>query len=84
MGRDAMSHFDRIERLAEIADLRAGVREALVALPPKLRDAVLLRVALDLPYEEVAGLLGCSVPTARVRVSRGLEGLLAGLEVPPR
>ena len=52
-----------------------GSQEALAQLSPKVRDAVLLRVALDLPYEVVAEQLGCTVGAARVRVSRGLEHL---------
>jgi RNA polymerase sigma-70 factor (ECF subfamily) len=82
MPRLVEEDYDRIEQLVDLTELRAGVREALVALSPKLRDAVLLRVALDLPYDEVAQLLGCSVAAARVRVSRGLDGLQGGLEVP--
>lgn len=46
------------------------VRRALSALPRKDRLAIVLRYYLDLPYAEIADLLGCSVNAARLRVSR--------------
>jgi RNA polymerase sigma-70 factor (ECF subfamily) len=73
--------LERIENLVDLAAFRASLQDGLDRLSPKLRDAVLLRVALDLPYDEVAVELGCSVGAARVRVSRGLEKLLLQLEM---
>jgi len=73
--------LEHIEALADLEQLRAQLRGALDGLTPRLREAVVLRVALDLPYTEVAERLGCSVGAARVRVSRGLELLLATMEV---
>jgi RNA polymerase sigma factor (sigma-70 family) len=72
--------LEAIERLIDLQPVREALTGALAQLSPKVRDAVLLRVALDLPYEEVADLLGCTVGTARVRVSRGLDALLTGME----
>lgn len=65
----------RIEELADLEPLRGLLREALLELPSGLREAVRLRVGLDLPYEQVAAQLGCSEGAARVRVSRGLTKL---------
>jgi RNA polymerase sigma factor (sigma-70 family) len=69
-----------IESLVDSTDLRAGLRTALDSLSPGVRDAVLMRVGLDLPYEEVAVSLGCTVGAARVRVTRGLHSLAQVLE----
>jgi RNA polymerase sigma-70 factor (ECF subfamily) len=64
-----------LDDLIDLSTMRAALQEALAQLSPKVRDAVLLRVALDLPYDVVAEQLGCTVGAARVRVSRGLEHL---------
>jgi RNA polymerase sigma-70 factor (ECF subfamily) len=70
---------DDLEHITEMVDLhrmREDLQDALAGLSDKVRQAVLLRVGLDLPYEEVAAQLGCSVGTARQRVSRGMDILL--------
>lgn len=66
---------DQIERLVDAEALRVSLAGALDTLSPSLRAAVLLRVRDELPYEAVAERLGCSVDTARVRVSRALAKL---------
>ncbi|MEX2459346.1 MAG: RNA polymerase sigma factor [Actinomycetota bacterium] len=73
--------FERIEELADLADLRAEVRDALRSMSPKVAEAVALRVGEDLPYDEVARRLNCSEGAARVRVARGLDQLAELLEV---
>jgi RNA polymerase sigma factor (sigma-70 family) len=72
--------LEHIESLVDLAPLRGQLHEAMKQLSPRVREAVVLRVALDLPYDEVAARLGCTVGAARVRVSRGLDVLLAALE----
>ncbi len=59
------------------ADLAAGadVIAALRALPDAVRLAVVLRFYLDLPFDEVASVSGCSVDAAKARVRRGLQTL---------
>jgi RNA polymerase sigma-70 factor (ECF subfamily) len=47
------------------------VREALAELPDSYREAVSLRHLDDLPYREVAAVLGVSEENARARASRG-------------
>jgi RNA polymerase sigma factor (sigma-70 family) len=74
--------FERIEASVDVANLRSAMVSALEQLSPLLREAVLLRVAADLPYSEIAERLGVEQGTARVRVSRGLaqlESLLGGV-----
>lgn len=72
--------FERIEELVDFAPLRLELEEALKAMSPKIAGALLLRIGLELPYEEVARRLGCSRGTARARVSRGLTALADTLE----
>lgn len=67
-----------IMRLADMAELRRAVADALGTLGDGVREAVQLRVVADLPYIEVAGRLRISEDAARARVSRGLKAL-AGL-----
>ena len=48
-----------------------SVREAVSALPPKFRIAVLLRYFDDLSYERMAKAMHCSMGTVASRLSRG-------------
>lgn len=77
---DDLEHIDKI---VDTRKLRAALQSALHQLSDAIRDAVLLRVALDLPYDEVAELCGCSVGAARVRVARGLDTLAVLMEASP-
>jgi len=67
--------LQRVEEIADAERYRAALVAALAALSPTQRDAVLLRVGEDLPYDEVARRLGCSEGAARVRVTRALAQL---------
>ena len=49
--------------------------ESVRALPPKQRTAVYCRSVLDMPYGELATLLGCSQDAARQNVFEGLRRL---------
>lgn len=49
----------------------ADLEAALGKLPRKLRAAVVLKYMEDLPYEDVARVLGISVSAAKMRVARG-------------
>jgi RNA polymerase sigma-70 factor (ECF subfamily) len=75
-----LEDLEHIESLVDLESLRGLLQDAMQHLTPKLREAVVLRVAMDLPYDEVAARLGCTVGAARVRVSRGLDVLLAAME----
>ena len=86
------SRWARVLRLAEPrgeasgveVDIASGmdVRRVLRALPERARLALALRYYLDLPYAEVAEVLGCSEHAARVRVSRAIAALRGMLAVP--
>ena len=71
------------DRPAERGEAAARVAEALGALPSDEREAIVLRHYHDLPFPEVAAVLGAPVTTVKSRVARGmrrLEILLAEYE----
>jgi RNA polymerase sigma factor (sigma-70 family) len=53
----------------------AAVFQALAALPPRARAAVVLRHVFDVSVAETAAVLGCSEGTVKSQTARGL-GLL--------
>ena len=73
----------RPERVVEAALERRGVRRqvwtALQKLPPRLREAVVLRYLGGLHYKEVGQAVGCHPKTAESRVRLGLEAMRASL-----
>lgn len=75
--------IERIESMVDAAGFSRALRLALSDMPEGMAQAVVLRVAHDLPFEEVAGRLGCSLGAARVRVCRGLLRLSHALETSP-
>jgi RNA polymerase sigma-70 factor (sigma-E family) len=56
-------------------DVRDELFDALAALPPRQRAALVLRYLLDLPEAEVAAILRCSLGTVKSSTSRGLKRL---------
>ncbi|MEV7180018.1 sigma factor-like helix-turn-helix DNA-binding protein [Kitasatospora sp. NPDC093679] len=56
-------------------DATIDLRQALAALPPGQRAAVVLRHYCDLSIEQAADLLGCSAGNLRTRSSRGPDAL---------
>lgn len=73
--------YERIEELIDFEHIRNDVREALEGLSEEQRDAVTLRVVDGLGYATVASTLGCTEPTARARVSRGLRRIARELDL---
>ena len=67
--------YERVDELSEVSSLTPLLRNALRALPAEQRRALELRIVHQLPYEAVAGRLGCSQNAARLRVSRALRAL---------
>jgi RNA polymerase sigma factor (sigma-70 family) len=67
--------YERVDERSEANALAPLLGRAMRALPSEQRRAVELRVVEQLPYEEVAGRLGCSQNAARLRVSRALRAL---------
>ncbi|MFJ2188775.1 SigE family RNA polymerase sigma factor [Kitasatospora sp. NPDC087861] len=54
---------------------------ALAGLPRRQRAAVVLRYYLDLPVAQVAEELGCSLPTAKTHLARGIKALRQEMEL---
>jgi RNA polymerase sigma-70 factor (ECF subfamily) len=70
---------DQIDRLLE-EERRRHVRNALAQLPEAMREALLLRYAEELRYDEMSNLLAVSESTLRSRVHHGLKLLRERLE----
>jgi RNA polymerase sigma-70 factor (ECF subfamily) len=69
--------YERVDERDEATVLAPRLRSGVRSLPVEQRRALQLRVVHGLPYEEVAGRLGCSQNAARLRVSRALRALTA-------
>jgi RNA polymerase sigma-70 factor (ECF subfamily) len=76
----AEDDYERIEELIDFEQIGGEIRDALSSLPDGQRTAVTLRVIDGKRYREVANELGCTEPTARARVSRGLRRIAARLQ----
>ncbi|MET8151741.1 SigE family RNA polymerase sigma factor [Actinoplanes sp. NPDC049668] len=75
LGRHDVAEPDHSEHVV----IRDAVVEALRALPPRQRAAVVLRYLDDLPIADVARALDCSEGSVKSNASRGLERLRAAL-----
>jgi RNA polymerase sigma-70 factor (ECF subfamily) len=63
------------QQQADAGALRTRLTTALEALPPKLRQVVVLRDIYDLPHEAIAAELGISETAAKVRLHRARKKL---------
>ncbi|MDH6136955.1 RNA polymerase sigma-70 factor (sigma-E family) [Kitasatospora sp. MAA4] len=74
-----------VEAAVTHADLEASLdlRQALSALPPRQRAAVVLRYYCDLSIEQAADALGCSSGNIKSQTSRGLDTLRRSLVLRP-
>ena len=70
-------------RSADVADDHAELRIALDTLGPKQRTAVIYRHLADLPYAEVARLMGISESAARRNAADGIGKLRTRMELEP-
>ncbi|GAA3024985.1 SigE family RNA polymerase sigma factor [Streptosporangium longisporum] len=60
---------------AEAVIGREAVRQVLAGLPGRQRAVIVLRYFADLPDQQIAEILGCSVVTVRSQASRALRKL---------
>jgi len=67
------------EDLAAGGQLRADIRQAITALPRKLRDALLLAQSGDYTYDEMSAMLGAPAGTIKWRVSEARRAVRASL-----
>jgi RNA polymerase sigma-70 factor (ECF subfamily) len=56
------------------------VREAIATLPPRQRQAVVLRYLADLPVADVADAMGCAVGTVKATLHRALRAMRIELQ----
>jgi RNA polymerase sigma-70 factor (ECF subfamily) len=68
------------ERAAEHEQLRRGITEAIRALTPTLRDALLLAQAGEYTYEEIGAMLGAPLGTIKWRVSEARRAVRKRLQ----
>lgn len=68
------------EDALEHAELIRGVRRAIEELPEDMRRVVILRDIEELPYEDIADILGIELGTVKSRLNRGREKLKKILE----
>jgi len=81
--RKAIDHLRRARREVALGGREppAGVAadrdiwEAVAALPPRQRAAVMLRYGAGLPHREIAAAVGCSEEAARRSLHEGLKRL---------
>ncbi len=77
---------DRPEETAERSELARRLEALVLELPPDSRAAILLRHQQDLPYEEIARVLGVPLGTVKARIHRARimlkEKLLAQGDIP--
>ena len=68
---------------SEAADLAIDVRRALLQVPEDYRVAMILHDVQDLPYEEIAQILGIPIGTVRSRLHRGRVALARAMGIAP-
>lgn len=68
------------EQEVELRERAAAVQSAILQLPVRQREAVVLRDLQGLSYDEVAGALGCSVASVKSALFRGRQALMVTLE----
>ena len=56
------------------------MREAITTLPPRQREAVVLRYLADLPLADVAEAMGCALGTVKATLHQALGSLRVELE----
>ena len=61
---------------------RLSVRDLIATLPPRQRQAIVLRYLADLPIGDVADAMGCALGTAKATIHQALENLRVELSDP--
>lgn len=71
----AASRHARIADPSHAVDVRLDLSAALDQLPVARREVIVLRYLCDLPYDEIAEVLGVPLNTVRTRLRRALGNL---------
>jgi RNA polymerase sigma-70 factor (ECF subfamily) len=69
-----------LEVAVEEGELLRRLADAVQALPLAYRTVIALRYEAEMPYEEIAGVLGLPINTVRTRLHRAKARLKAALE----
>lgn len=59
---------------------RLSVRDAIATLPPRQRQAVVLRYLADLPLADLANAMGCALGTVKATLHEALRAMRVELE----
>ncbi len=59
---------------------RVSVREAIAMLPPRQREAVILRYLADLPLTDVADAMGCAIGTVKATLHQAMQSMRVELD----
>lgn len=76
LNRELAAGQDSPLEILERAELNEQVRQALNRLHPEYKAVLVLREMEGYSYEEIAGLLGCSLGTVKSRMNRARKALL--------
>jgi RNA polymerase sigma-70 factor (ECF subfamily) len=68
------------EGLTSDGQLRARIDMAIAALPPEQREVFLMREVMDLPFADIAAVVGAPEPTVKSRMRYALEKLRLDLD----
>jgi RNA polymerase sigma-70 factor (ECF subfamily) len=78
---DRLATQDRdAEGLTSDGQVRVRVEAAVAALPPDQREVFLLREVMDMPFAEIAVVVGAPEPTVKSRMRYALERLREALD----
>ncbi len=75
LSRDPPSPADAPDVVVVKAEFVRQIDAAMEMLPHKFREVLVLRNVEELSYEEIAGVLGCSVGTVKSRIARARDAL---------
>ncbi len=59
---------------------RVSVRDAIATLPPRQREAVVLRYLADLPLADVAEAMGCAIGTVKATLHQAMASMRIELD----
>ena len=72
---------DRCESTTRARSRRGlSVREAIATLPPRQRQAVVLRYLADLPLADVADAMGCAIGTVKATLHQAMRNMRVELD----
>ena len=80
LSREVADWRNAPEKLLLETEFGQKIREAVDALPPEYREVLVLDLWEDLPYEEIATILGLSVPAVKTRLHRARNKVRLRLE----